>query len=82
MNYRIKEVCREKGMMLKDLAEKLGITEVGLSKSLNGNPSIGRLEDIAKVLNVTFTELFEHPDTSTIKCPKCGTELEIKVKNL
>lgn len=36
MNYRIKEICRQKGMMMKDLAEKLGMSEVGLSKSLNG----------------------------------------------
>ena len=52
MNYRIKEVCRRKGLMMKDLAEKLGMTEVGLSKSLNGNPTVSRLEEIAKVLDV------------------------------
>ena len=40
MENRIKEVCRKKGMMMKDLAEKLGISEVGLSKSLNGNPTV------------------------------------------
>ena len=58
MNYRIKEVCRRKGLMMKDLAEKLGMTEVGLSKSLNGNPTVSRLEEIAKVLYVDFMELF------------------------
>lgn len=57
MNYRIKEVCRRKGLMMKDLAEKLGMTEVGLSKSLNGNPTVSRLEEIAKVLDVDFMEL-------------------------
>lgn len=58
MNLRIKEICKEKGIMLKDLAERIGITEVGLSKSLNGNPTIGRLQDIAKALDVNFIELF------------------------
>ena len=62
MNYRIKEVCRRKGLMMKDLAEKLGMTEVGLSKSLNGNPTVSRLEEIAKVLDVDFMELFERED--------------------
>ena len=57
--------------MMKDLAEKLGMTEVGLSKSLNGNPTVSRLEEIAKVLDVDFMELFERED-GTIRCPNCG----------
>lgn len=63
MNLRIKEICKEQGIMLKDLADKINITEVGLSKSLNGNPTVGRLEEIAKALNVDFLELFEKRST-------------------
>ena len=69
MNFRIKEICREKGIMLKDLAGMIGITEVGLSKSLNGNPNINRLEEIATALGVTVTELFEKPKDGVIHCP-------------
>ncbi|AQX00445.1 helix-turn-helix transcriptional regulator [Elizabethkingia sp. HX WHF] len=58
MDLRIKEICKEKGMMLKDVADKINITEVGLSKSLNGNPTLKRLEEVAKALNVDFLELF------------------------
>lgn len=76
MNYRIKEVCRRKGLMMKDLAEKLGMTEVGLSKSLNGNPTVSRLEEIAKVLDVDFMELFERED-GTIICPNCGKKFKM-----
>ena len=76
MNYRIKEVCRRKGLMMKDLAEKLGMTEVGLSKSLNGNPTVSRLEEIAKVLDVDFMELFERAD-GTITCPNCGKKFKM-----
>lgn len=65
MNLRVKEICREQGLMLRDLAEKINITEVGLSKSLNGNPTIGRLEEIAKALNVEFIELFQPIDSKT-----------------
>ena len=63
MNLRIKEICKAQGIMLKDLADRINITEVGLSKSLNGNPTIGRLEEIAKALNVDFLELFEKRST-------------------
>ncbi|TWP23139.1 XRE family transcriptional regulator [Apibacter muscae] len=56
--YRIKEICRNKGLMLKDLAEKIGITEVGLSKSLNGNPTLDTLQKIANTLNVHLVDLF------------------------
>ena len=76
MNYRIKEVCRRKGLMMKDLAEKLGMTEVGLSKSLNGNPTVSRLEEIAIVLDVDFMELFVRED-GTITCPYCGKKFKM-----
>lgn len=59
MKLRIKEICDEKGIMQKDLAEKINITEVGLSKSLNGNPTLQRLIEIADALQVPFLELFE-----------------------
>jgi len=72
MNFRIKEICKSKGMMMKDLADKLGITEVGLSKSLNGNPTIGRLEEIANVLGVEFLDLFKEDEKNSITCPNCG----------
>lgn len=72
MKLRIKDICREKGINLKDLAEKINITEVGLSKSINGNPTIQRLEEIAKALNVDFLELFS---------PKKGNETPIYTKD-
>lgn len=79
MNFRIKEICREKGIMLKDLAVMIGITEVGLSKSLNGNPNISRLEEIATALGVPVTELFERPQKGVLVCPHCGKEISIKI---
>ena len=78
MDFRIKEICREKGIFLKDIAEKLGITEVGLSKSLNGDPGVKRLQEIAKILNVPFTDLFEHPVADTIMCPNCGKRFKME----
>ena len=77
MNFRIKEICRDKGIMLKDLAGMIGITEVGLSKSLNGNPNISRLEEIAAALGVPVTELFDKPKEGVIHCPNCGKEIKL-----
>ena len=79
MNLRVKEICREKNIMLKDLASMIGISEVGLSKSLNGNPTISRLEEIANALGVSVTELFEEKDTCTIECPRCHQPINIKL---
>lgn len=80
MELRIKEVCKEKGILQKDLAEKLGITDIALRASLKGNPTIGTLEKVASVLNVPITDLFEQPKQNIITCPNCGTELELKKK--
>ena len=78
MDFRIKELCKEKGLLFKELAQQLGITDVGLRQSLQGNPTIGTLEKIAAVLGVSVPELFAPQPTNTITCPKCGTVLEVK----
>ena len=68
--------------MMKDLAQMIGITEVGLSKSLNGNPGLTRLQDIAEALEVNITELFEAPksDAANISCPNCGYRINLKAE--
>lgn len=81
---RILELCKERGLTQKELAERVGLTPVGLSKSINGNPTKDTLQRIASALNVHISELFEKdtPNANTIKCPNCGTELEIRKKEL
>jgi transcriptional regulator with XRE-family HTH domain len=80
MNFRIKEICKEKGILFKDLAARLGITDVGLRQSLQGNPTIGTLEKIAKVLDVEVTELFAPPKQGVVSCPHCGKPINIKIE--
>lgn len=80
MELRIKEVCKEKGILQKDLAEKLGITDIALRASLKGNPTIGTLERVANALEVSITDLFEPTKENVIHCPNCGTTLELKEK--
>lgn len=56
---RIKELCKERGILLKDLAIRLGITPIGLSQSINQKyPQLQTLERIAEALNVEVSELF------------------------
>ncbi|MFI3265281.1 MAG: helix-turn-helix transcriptional regulator [Rikenellaceae bacterium] len=80
MDLRIKEVCKEKGVTQKQLSELSGIAEVSLSKSINGNPTIGTLEKIATALGVEITELFSVSKGGAFTCPACGATLELKVK--
>ncbi len=79
---RILELCKERGLTQKELAERVGLTPVGLSKSINGNPTKDTLQRIASALNVHISELFEKdtPNDNTIICPNCGVELEVKKK--
>lgn len=58
MALRIKELIKEKGTTVKELAQKMGISNVGLSQHINGNPSVEVLERIASALDVDISELF------------------------
>lgn len=58
MELRVKSICKEKGMLMEELANKLGVARVNLTKTINGNPTIGTLEKIAEALGVPFLDLF------------------------
>lgn len=59
---RIKEVAKQKGLTLTEVAQRMGISKVSLSNSINGNPTIETLSKIAEILGVHITDLFE-PNT-------------------
>nr|DAD85424.1 MAG TPA: helix-turn-helix XRE-family like protein [Siphoviridae sp. ctDcW16] len=60
MKYRIKELCKEKGITLESLALGIGTSQASISRIItgNGNPTMDSLERIAKFLNVEVPELF------------------------
>ena len=82
MPLRIKEVNKERGTTVQDLAERMGITRVGLSQHINGNPSVEVLERIASAIGCPVTELFEQPnkDVLSLTCPHCGKSITLKVE--
>lgn len=82
MELRIKELIKEKGTTIQNIADAIGINRVTLSNSINGNPTVETLNKIADALGVSVTELFEQPrhDTAQLTCPHCGKNIEIGVK--
>lgn len=69
---RIKEVCKEKGTTISQLAEKMGIKQESLSRAINGNPTLETLEKIANALDVDVPELFASPSGSIIGVIRIG----------
>ena len=79
MEYRIKELLKEKGITLLELSEQIGVKSPHLSVALSdkGNPTIATLEKIAAALNVPVTDLFEQPAADVVNCPYCGGKIKI-----
>lgn len=58
-DLRIKDICKEKGMTLEELAKKLGILRTSLSQALTRNSfSTDKLKEIATALDVPMWQLF------------------------
>ncbi len=77
MALRIKEVCREKGLKMSDLALKMGISPVSLSAAANGNPTIGWLQKVADIIGVEVTDLIEREEPSITGIVMIGDEVHI-----
>ena len=75
---QLKDLLRHKGMTAKELAVKIGISEGALSKSLSGNPTLERIEQIASALSVSVPELFAPQPTNTITCPHCSKLIKVE----
>lgn len=58
MALRIKEIAKAKGITMGEIADKMGINPVNLSASLNGNPTLNRLQEVAAILGVEVSDLF------------------------
>ncbi len=63
---RVKELCADKGIQLKELASIMNVKPESLSRTLNGNPQLSSLENIAKALNVGVADLFSDRTNNNI----------------
>lgn len=81
---RIKDLLKEKGITINELADKMGISRVTLSTQINGTANIASYEKIATALNVPIWQLFASPNEAAkeqgtgLHCPNCGAKLELK----
>ena len=66
MKLKITEVAHQRGMTMADIAELIGISRVNLSNSLNGNPTLSRLEQVARILHVEVPDLFEKEEKTSV----------------
>lgn len=80
IHFRIKELCKERGILLQDLAEKVGLSRVSLTRICQNqqNPTLETLEKLAKELGVEVGELFGAAATvNGFACPKCGAKFQL-----
>jgi lambda repressor-like predicted transcriptional regulator len=79
--YRIKELCRERGIRMGELARRVGYAQASsLSQALDKGIPSNRLIDIANALNVSVPELFK-VHQQNITCPHCGKVITIKTED-
>lgn len=84
MELRVKELCKQKGITLKELAARMGVTDISLRQTLAGNPTLKTMKRVAEVLGVETYELLKDPAPYTARCPNCGqlVSVEFRMKKL
>jgi len=81
---RVKEIGKEKGLTVANIATRIGVKPPALSRIINGsNTTTDTLQRIAAALDVPISELFEQPikeeqPTNTLICPKCKTRFKME----
>lgn len=79
-DYRIKELCKERGIKMSELARRVGYAQQSSLNQLmdRGIPS-DKLISIADALGVSVPELFVS-HKATLTCPDCGRQMTIKIE--
>lgn len=61
MKNKIKSELKSRGITQKQLAEAIGMSEVGLSNAINGSATMQTIERIANHWGISTTELIDNP---------------------
>ena len=80
----IKETLKQKGLKQNELADRLGINRVSLSRLLSdrNDMRISTIKKIADAIGCDVTEFFtpeETEENNVITCPHCGAKLVINL---
>lgn len=78
---QIKKVIAAHGFTISEVAERLGISRIALSRHVNGNPSADVLIRIAGAVGCKVGEFFEDEcrDEANVTCPHCGKVVRIRI---
>ena len=84
---QIKEALKKRGLKQNDLADRLGINRVSLSRLLSDKNDMrfSTIKKIADALGLPVGQLFDqkpqttNADHNTITCPHCGEKLVINL---
>ena len=74
ISHKVKELCRNKGITIKELAEKMEIAPESLSRAINGNPQLSTIRKIAEALGVAVTDLFDRNEDELLAIVVCAGE--------
>ena len=80
----IKETLKQRGLKQNELADRLGINRVSLSRLLSdkNDMRISTIKKIADAIGCDVAEFFtpdEKAEHNTITCPHCGEKLVINL---
>lgn len=83
----IKKVIKSKGWTLERLASQMegkdgkkGLSQPSVSSIINGNPTIDKLQEIARIIGVSLSELVADDEEQVVKCPNCGAKIKITIE--
>ena len=92
MESNIKKVIKDRGFTLEQVASQMTgrngkrISQSALSQMLNGDLSLSRVKEIAKIVGVSVSELINDEkiynsenEVTFITCPHCGKEITLEV---
>ncbi len=74
ISHKVKELCKNKGITIKELAEKMDIAPESLSRAINGNPQLSTIRKIAETLGVSVTDLFDSSENELLAIVVCAGE--------
>ncbi|MDR0866575.1 MAG: helix-turn-helix domain-containing protein [Candidatus Symbiothrix sp.] len=76
---RIKEVLKEKGLTVNEVAIRMGVSAPSLSRAINKNTTVEMLDKIATAVGCSISELIEKPPKppKVFQCPHCGKDIHI-----
>lgn len=82
----IEKRIEDKGFTKKSFAQEMGISPTNLNSMIK-SPSYPTLVKVAKVLNMTLSELLDESEPSeataqapSLVCPHCGKEIKVTLE--